>query len=367
VSDGGELVPLHTSFDVVFRGYRRGPVREYVRSVEAELRLLAADRDANASLAQDLAAEVEQLRVENGRLRHRLDEMARTPVEPAALPERLRRMVELANEEAGEIIARAQGAAEHCWATAQEAAGRLRARYEESITEVDRTRRAMTAEHQMLLQQARADATTMTTEADRRRKELDDQAARRRERIRTDFEVAMSARRTEAMRAIAEQRASARAEANRLVTEAKDDATTRVRTATDEAASRVHTATEEATSRVRAAKEEAASRVKVATDEATRLVSEAQAEVTRLQDLRTRLATQLRNAREVLTGAGPLLTPLAAEEDLLSDPPRPAKIPRQRKRHNPHADDPSADLPLPDKAAGEPVPAGPAPADQEAG
>ncbi len=321
MGDVGELVPLHTSFDVVFRGYRRGPVRQYVRSVEAELRLLAADRDANASLAQDLAAEVEALRVENSRLRQRLDDVARTPVDPASLPDRLRRMVELANEEAGEITARAQAAAEHCWATAQEAAGRLRVRYEESIAEVDRTRRAMTAEHQMLLRQARADATTMTTEADRRRRELDDQAARRREQIRTDFEVAMAARRTTAMRAVAEQRAAAREEAKHLVDDAATRATAQLRAAAEEAASRVRTATEEATARVEAA-----------TEEATRLVTDARREVDRLQDLRGRLATQLRGAREVLTGAAPLLAPVASEDELVGK-----KIPRQREHR---ADEP---------------------------
>lgn len=317
MSDGGELVPLHTSFDVVFRGYRRGPVREYVRSVEAEMRLLVADRDANASLAQDLAAEVEQLRTENARLRRRVDEVANTPVDVTNLQDRLRRMVELAREEAAEIIARAQAAAEHCWATAQEAAGRLRARYEESIAEVDRTRRAMTAEHQMLLQQARADATTMTTEADRRRQELDDQAARRRDQVRADFEMAMSARRTEAMRAVAEQRATARAEAEQLVADATVEATAKIRAATDEAAERIQTAK----------------------DTATTLVAEAQREVDRLRDLRSRLATQLTGAREILSGAEPLLIPVATENDLL----KAAAIPRQRERH--------ADEPVPNEQA----------------
>lgn len=290
--DGGELVPLHTEFDVVFRGYRRGPVREYVRSVEAELRLLAADRDANAELAQGLAAEIEQLRAENVRLRRRLDQAVRTPIEPDVLQHRLRRMVELANEEAGEITARAQAAAENCWATAQDAASRLRVRYEESIGDVDRTRKAMEVEHRALLQQARADATTMTTEADRRRRELDNQAARRRDQIKADFEMAMAARRTDAMRAIAEQRAAARAESERLVNVATIQAETCV---------------------------------KAANDEAARLVGIARKEVARLRDLRGRLATQLAGARDVLTGAAPLLAPVTDEDEL-------AAIPRQRER-----------------------------------
>lgn len=276
MGDGRELVPLRTGFDVVLRGYRRGPVREYVRNVEEELRLLAADRDANAELAQALADEVEQLRAENARLHARLDRVCASPIDPTALQERLVRMVELAREEATEVAARAEAAAEHCWTTAQEAAGRLRARYEESITEVDRTRRAMEVEHDALLRQARADATVMTTEADRNRKTLDAQAARRRARIESDFEVAMAARRTDAMREVAERRLAAEAEAAQVV-----------RTATDEAARRVDAARQE---------------------------------VRRLRDLRDQFATQLRDVRDVLTDAAPLLAPVPEENPSIPQP-----------------------------------------------
>jgi hypothetical protein len=166
----------------------------------------------------------------------------------------------------------------------------------------------------------------MTTEADRRRQELDDLAARRRDQVRADFEMAMSARRTEAMRAIAEQRATARAEAEQLVADA-----------TAEAEQLVADATAEATAKVRAATDEAAERIQTAKDTATTLVSEAQREVDRLRDLRSRLTTQLTGAREILSGAEPLLIPVATENDLLNELPKPAAIPRQRERH---VDDP---------------------------
>lgn len=290
MGDGRELVPLRTGFDVVLRGYRRGPVQEYVRAVEEELRLLAADRDAHADLAQALATEVEQLRAENARLHERLDRVCAGPIDPTALQDRLRRMVEIAKEEAAEVAARAEAAAEHCWTTAEEAAGRLRARYEESIAEVDRTRRAMEVEHLALLRQARVDATVMTTEADRNRQVLDDQAARRRARIESDFDVAMSTRRTEAMREVAERKVAAEAAAARVV--------------------------------------------RAATDEAARRIDVAQRDVDRLRDLRRHLATQLTGARAVLTDAGPLLAPVPAEAETLDETARPASptIPQQRER-----------------------------------
>lgn len=306
MSDVQELVPLRTDFDVVLRGYRRGQVRAYVRAVEEELRLVTADRDANAELAGSLAAEVEQLRARNARLRRELDAMSRTPVAPEAVPPRLRRMVELAKEEAAEITARAQAAAEHSWATAEEAAGRLRARYADALAEMDRSRREMEAEHRTLLQQARADAAMMTTEADRRRTELDEQAARRRQRVEADFEVAMARRRAEAMRELAQQKLTAQEEASRLVREATEEAERLVREGTDEAERQLAAAAQEATCRI----------------------SAAQREVGRLRELRGRLAVQLREAREVLVGAGPLLRPVAAEGD--ADPSRPAAIPQPR-------------------------------------
>src|ERR1044072_4931262 len=117
MGDGEELVPLRTGFDVVMRGYRRGPVRRYVQSVEEELRSLAADRDANAELAEALARQIERLRAENVGLRQRDARGGGPPIEPAALQERLRRMLELANDEAREVTKRARVAAEHCWAT----------------------------------------------------------------------------------------------------------------------------------------------------------------------------------------------------------------------------------------------------------
>ena len=341
MSDGRELVPLRTGFDVVMRGYRRGPVLEYVRAVEEELRLLAADRDANAELTQSLVAEVEQLRVQNTRLARRLDEASRTPVDLDAIPPRMARMVEIAKEEAAEITARAQAAAEHSWAIAQEAAGRLRARYENALAELDRARRETETEHRSLLQQAQVDAAVMTTEADRRRAELDDRAAKRRARVESDFDLAMARRRAEAMREIAEQRLAAKTEAESLVRTATDEAARRRAVGLERAAALVSEAGRQADARSRAAKDEANQRLRDATEEAARLVAAgeeqararvaaADAEVARLRELRGRLAAQLRDTREVLVGAAPLLAPAAGEDAVLEEPARRTPIPAQR-------------------------------------
>jgi cell division septum initiation protein DivIVA len=215
-----ELVPLRTGFDMVWRGYDRGQVKEFVRQTEAEAHLVAADRDAAVTRVEELARQLEELRSDNHRLRAKLDRVCRTPIEPDALTERLRRMLELARDEAAEITARAQAASEEIWASAEEAGARLRERYERLIAELDVRRREMETEHHELISRTRAEVDAMTSQAEQRRRQLDEQAALRRQEVESDFEIAMAARRGEAMRTMAERRTTAETEAQRMLDEA---------------------------------------------------------------------------------------------------------------------------------------------------
>ncbi|MFD1152215.1 cellulose-binding protein, partial [Saccharothrix hoggarensis] len=203
----GDLVPLRADFDVVWRGYDRGQVRHYVDGVEAELGVLAVDRDAAVARADDLARQLETARAEIRVLREHIDRICRTPVEPHALTERLRRMVELAHDEAAEITERARAVAENHWATAEHAAARLRERSERLVDDLDVRRREAEAEHRALMRRAREQVVAAEREAEQRRRELDARAEALREEVRADFEVAMAARRAEAMAAMAEEEA----------------------------------------------------------------------------------------------------------------------------------------------------------------
>lgn len=261
-----ELVPLHTDFDVVWRGCDRGQVAAYVERVETELRLLAVDRDAATQRADALAEQLTAARAEIQELTRKLDQLSRTPADPAALTERLRRMVELAHAEAEDIITRARATADQTRASAEQAAARLHRRAEYLVDEADRRRRDLDTEHRELT----ARAVEQAREAERRRRELDEQAAELREQIQTDFELAMRARRAETMRELADQRAAAEAEASRVVREA--------------------------------------------TEKADRLVARAREQVARLHAHRDRVAERLRAAGETLAKAGPLLAPLPDEE-----------------------------------------------------
>ena len=210
--DATELVPLTIDFDTVFRGYDRDQVRYYVQNTERDTRLLVADRDAALSQAEDLAQQLGSARATIRQLQTTIDRISRTPLDPAVLSERLRRMVELATADADDITRRAQAAADRTWRHAEDTAARLTERHRELLTELDQRRRDMEAEHTDLIRRAQADIERMTREAQQRRTELDRRADQARARAEVDFTLAMSARRAELDGDLARRRARADAE-----------------------------------------------------------------------------------------------------------------------------------------------------------
>ena len=262
-----ELVPLRTDFDRGWRGYDPDQVRSYVQSVEADLRLLATDRDAAATRAEGLARQLEAARSQIRELSERVDRISRSPIQADALTERLGRMVELAHAEADEITARAHAAAEHNWDTAQ----RLRRHHERLVAETDARRQQMETEHRELINRAHRRIEAMTRHAEQRRHDLDEQAARLRDQVEADFQLAISARREEARRELADQRAAAQREAQRLIDQA--------------------------------------------TEHAAQIVTAAQHRVDNLEDRRTQLAAALHTTQQLLADAEPLLALLPEEAD----------------------------------------------------
>lgn len=267
-----DLVPLRTGFDLVWRGYDRDQVQHYVHTTETDLLILTADRGAAIARTEDLARQLEAANSQIDELREQIDRICRTPIDPAALTDRLRRMVELAHEEAADVTTRARTAAEHSWSVADRATERLRERAERLVTDLDRRRAEMEAEHIQLMDRAQQQVLAMTRQAEQRRRELDEQAARIREQVETDFTVAMAARRSEAMQALTEQKKAAEAHANELVRDADE--------------------------------------------RARRIVADAQHEVDALYQRRDQLAGHLRAIHRLLTDAEPLLDPLDQEDHI---------------------------------------------------
>ncbi len=116
-------------------------------------------------------------RAELQRLRERFDAQCRTPLPSAAVSERMRRLVEIARAEASDIVTRARARADHIQTEAAETALRHETR-----------------------------------------------AERRRSRIEEDFQLAIAARRTEALRSLRDYETCRRAEADRLVHDAHQHA-----------------------------------------------------------------------------------------------------------------------------------------------
>ena len=172
-----ELVPLRTWFGLRWRGYDRTEVDDYVAELETDLRLATADRDAAETRIEVLANRLKALQEENSLLQEGLHRICLTPVDPKGLPERLARMVQLAEDERREVI-----------------------------------------------RDANIKALMIVAEAEARQRELDEAAALKREEAKEDFRLAMSLRRAEALRALAELRDIALDEAARIVAEARVEA-----------------------------------------------------------------------------------------------------------------------------------------------
>ncbi len=245
--DGEDLVPERTGFDLAWRGFHRGQVRDFVEQTEKEKARLTAQRDASARRAAALAEE-------NRQLRAKIDRISRTPIAADALQERSRRMIELTREEAAEIIACAREYAERIKVEANREAARLTER-----------ERALVAEAEAERQEKRAEDEELMRQAETRRRELDQAAARRRAQIEEDLTRSLTAQREAAMQELAEADEAARTKADRMFADA----------------------------------------VGCALD----LVAEAEHEVNVLNDLRDRLMRSMRGCRTLLAEAGAALEP----------------------------------------------------------
>jgi hypothetical protein len=168
--DPADPVPPGHRFDVVWRGYHRRQVREYVN---LQLRWLTEDRDAAMKMVGTLTELLEESRSRTRLLQERLDRICRTPLSPDAVAERLGRQVAIARAEAARIITGARARAEHIRVAAAE------------------------------------DAVRQATAAERRRRQVEE-----------DFRIAMAERRAAIMRSLREHETACRAEADQLVRDA---------------------------------------------------------------------------------------------------------------------------------------------------
>src|SRR3954454_13126996 len=104
MTDPRRDLPMHEaqhSFDVVLRGYDRSQVAETIERLEADFRIALADRAAAAARSADLASQLSAMHAEIDALRRKAATASAPTFEN--ISERIQHMLQLAEEEAGEI------------------------------------------------------------------------------------------------------------------------------------------------------------------------------------------------------------------------------------------------------------------------
>lgn len=286
------LPPVESTFALVLRGYDRSQVAQHLRLVAAELRMIAADRDAAVDQAGQLAYQLDSARTETERLKAQLTRMAAPPDTVEGMSERLQWMLRLAQDEVREMQVRAEADAEATRSSAVTEAAELAERNREQAGQLDAEWARAHSEIDSHRADALAEIDRLRAESDERRSALDADSAARRAQADEDFAIALTARRAEAEAEFAVLETRRRAEAARIVDDATADA-----------------------SRV----------VNEASETARRLVAEARAEVAELRTLRGRISEQLAAARDAFERVAPALAPLPTED--ASEPGTRAPVP----------------------------------------
>jgi hypothetical protein len=230
---------------VVRRGYRPSEVHDQLRALDAEARLLAADRDALLAQRAELARRAESSSGEIRGLREQVRRLSRAPRSAAELSGLVRTILDLALEEAGQLRRTAEEQATRQLIRVhgdRMQAQRLRDRLDQERHELSRLRvaaqltlREAQDEAERLVAQARwesqdiladayerADRLERSVETDRSRR--DRLAREQRIRAHRELRESLTARRTDAEALIERELSEARDGAQRVVAGAREQA-----------------------------------------------------------------------------------------------------------------------------------------------
>lgn len=266
------------------RGYDRDQVIDFFRRFDAEMRVIAADRDAATANARELADNLELAREEIEELRREVNKLSVPPTTVQGMSERVSSMLRLASDEASEIRARSEAEAAETLSIARQEAEEHRQEIARQTQEMNERREAMNAEHETTMHAAHEEAGRIVADAKAKAEELDARAQSNRERIQEDFDTTMAARRKEALE-----------QAKQLEANSKAEAKERLDTARAEAES----------TRQRAA------------SAATERITRAQEVTEQIRTLRARMLAQLAEVRSQLDDVPQLLAEVENEPELL--------------------------------------------------
>ena len=336
--------PQDGVFLVGRRGYDPHQVDAHLRRVDAEIRILVADRDAAVDQAAQLGRELDEARLRADRLRTQVRTMAARPSDVQGMSERMRTMLRLAEDEVADMLRRADAEvarrlgetdanAESVLGTVEQQAAQIRdaarveaeamvaaAAHRQSETEAAcaAQREAVAAERTA----ARQSMTEAAERADRARAHAWADSEARRATVEEDFRIAMDQRRAEALADIDAERARTVA----WVQRSRDETTRQCR-----------------------------AELAKAEETARRIVASAQERVGEMADLRGQIALQLRGTQTQLQDVLAALAPAEVPQTVAPAPAPAPPLPAVPAPPVVEAPEPAPALPAP-----EPAPALPA-------
>src|SRR5262245_11952050 len=134
------LPPPGSAFALTRRGYDPVQVDDYLRDLDARLRMLAADRDAAVEQNGQLTRQVNVAWAETDRLKGQLRRLSAPPESVEGMSERLQTMLRLAQDEVAERRNRAEAEAADIIAQAEAEAGDLPGRIEAARRQLEHER-----------------------------------------------------------------------------------------------------------------------------------------------------------------------------------------------------------------------------------
>lgn len=201
----GDWLPAQAPFEVVRRGYSPEQVTAHLERLEYDLRITTANRDATNQRLNELGSQLAAAQAEADTLRAQLDRNALEPVSMANLSDRMQRMIRLAEEESGEIRARAEVEAD-----------RLRSQLEASLSETSAARAAFDSEREhtrkQLAEQVHGLIAEATSEAQNTTTQAQDEATNLLQEANSEADRTVSDARAQAEQTVSEAHQAAGAE-----------------------------------------------------------------------------------------------------------------------------------------------------------
>lgn len=208
-----------SQFAGAVRGYDKRQVDERLAELAAEIKQASRSRDEAVATAGELTKALGHAQKELDETKAALVRMSSSPSGAGAMAERVRMMMQLAEEEIADLKAAAEADAKSTRAEADKYA-------HETQRAIDKAAKDAQAEREKLLADAKAEIDRLNSEAAQKRKELDMESVRARAAADKKAEEASAARRADAEKASADKIAEAdrvsaakRAEAERISTE----------------------------------------------------------------------------------------------------------------------------------------------------